>query len=72
MVSRNLSCSFTVVMTGVGGGLTEENLSGILISKGHDNRFLAIDPGSLLYGLRRFIQEVILTFPVIYISQRKD
>ena len=54
-VRRNLSCSFSAVMLGVGGGLTEENLSGVLISRGSNNRFIALDAGSLLYGIRRFL-----------------
>jgi 3',5'-cyclic-nucleotide phosphodiesterase len=54
-VRRNLSCSFSAVMLGVGGGLTEENLSGVLISRGSNNRYIALDAGSLLYGIRRFL-----------------
>lgn len=48
-------CSFSAIVLGNYGGLTEENLSSVLISHNASNAFLALDAGSLLYGLRAFL-----------------
>lgn len=48
-------CTFSAIILGAYGGLTEENLSSVIISHNASNAFLALDAGSLLYGLRAFL-----------------
>lgn len=44
---------FKVIVLGAGGGLDESNLSCYLISPANENRFVAMDAGSILSGIKK-------------------
>lgn len=45
--------AFKVIVLGAGGGLDESNLSCYLVSAAKENRFVALDAGTLLTGIRK-------------------
>jgi hypothetical protein len=44
----------------VSGGVTEENLSSLMISRNSSNKFILFDAGTIFNGLKTFITTVIL------------
>ncbi len=54
------NCKFSIIPLGVSGGLSEDNLSSLMVSRNSSTSFILLDGGSVFSGIRQFITKVIL------------